>query len=209
MNNKEYLEKIAKDTRTTKMQQKKFLGLNLSPNTIKLLIGGAILVFVIMIFGMIFSGDGNKERDYVDKVYLRASNLISETGNYTKLVKSSQLRSMGNSLIAILTETQYAIGTSLKEDFGAKSLEKPNKETTKTDEDAVMVKYLETLENGRLNGILDRVYTREVAYQIGMLISAEQDAYTRTKKDNLRTALEKSMTNLDTLYNQFNEFSAE
>ncbi len=210
MNNKEYLEKIAKDNRAAGVQKKKFLGLEITPNMKKLFIGGAILVVVMMVIGMILgSGDKNVERDYVDKVYLRANNLLAETGNYTKLVKSSQLRSMGNSLNAVLTETKYAIGNSLKEDFGAKSLDKPNKEKTETDEDAIMVEYLNTLESGRLNGILDRVYTRELAYQIGMLISIEHDAYSRTKKTNLRSALDTSMTNLDKLYDQFNNFVAE
>ncbi len=209
MDNKEYLEKIAKETRSTGKPKKKLFGLELSPTMIKVLIGGTILVVVMMFVGMLFSGDGNKERDYVDKIYLRTTNLIAETGNYNKLVKSSKLRSMGTSLIAVLTETQYAISTSLKEEFGAKSVEKPDKEQTKIDEDAVMVDYLETLENGRLNGILDRVYAREVAYQIGMLISVENDAYRRTKKPNLRAAIEKSKSNLEPLYDQFNTFSAE
>ncbi|MBQ8984505.1 hypothetical protein IJ098_01450, partial [Candidatus Saccharibacteria bacterium] len=79
MNNKDYLEQIAADTRTGKPKGKGLLNTikNLPPTTKKLLIGGAIAVFVIMIFGMILSsgGDKNKEIDLVEKISLRTENM--------------------------------------------------------------------------------------------------------------------------------------
>ena len=66
-----------------------------------------------------------------------------------------------------------------------------------------------TLENGRLNAILDRVYAREFAYQIAMLIALEQETYSKTKKENLRSVLTSSMNNLDSLHTQFDDFEAK
>ncbi len=213
MNNKDYLEQIAADTRTGKPKGKGLLNTikNLPPTTKKLLIGGAIAVFVIMIFGMILSsgGDKNKEIDLVEKISLRTENMSKDIFDYNKLVKSSKLRSLGNSLSAVLTETNYAVNTILKEDFGSKSTAKTTKEKTQLDEDAIMEEMTTTLENGRLNGILDRVYAREFAYQIAMLISLEQETYEKTKKQSLKDVLTSSMNNLDGLHTQFDDFEAQ
>ena len=210
MNNKDYLEKIAADTRTGKPVKKGILGTisNLPSTTKKLILGGAIAVFVVMIFGILLSGgDKNKEIDYVDMINLRTANIIKSIQDYNKKVKSSELRSMGNSLKAVLTETNYAIGTSLKEDFGVKN-SKPNKEKTEEDEVAWSTEMNTELENGRLNAILDRVYARELAYQIAMLISLEQETYGKTNKDNLKNILTTSMNNLEQLHGQFDDFEA-
>lgn len=210
MNNKDYLEKIAADTRTGKPVKKGILGTisNLPSTTKKLILGGIIAVFVVMIFGMLLSsGDKNKEIDYVDMINLRTANIIKSIQDYNKKVKSSELRSMGNSLKAVLTETNYAIGTSLKEDFGVKN-SKPNKEKTEEDEVAWSTEMNTELENGRLNAILDRVYARELAYQIAMLISLEQETYGKTNKDNLKNILTTSMNNLEQLHGQFDDFEA-
>lgn len=211
MNNKDYLEQIAKDTRTGKPKKEGFLGTiqNLPSTTKKLIIGGIAAVFVVMIFGMILSGgDKNKERDYVDMINLRTTSMMKGIQDYNKLVKSSELRSMGNSLNAVLTETNYAVSTSLKEDFEVKN-GKPNKEKTQTDEDALAEELYTTLENGRLNAILDRVYAREYAYQIAMLIALEQETYVKTNKENLKALLTTSMDNLDRLHEQFDNFEAQ
>ncbi|MBR2589163.1 hypothetical protein IKE84_02395 [Candidatus Saccharibacteria bacterium] len=210
MNNKDYLEKIAADTRTGKPVKKGILGTisNLPSTTKKLILGGIIAVFVVMIFGILLSsGDKNKEIDYVDMINLRTANIIKSIQDYNKKVKSSELRSMGNSLKAVLTETNYAIGTSLKEDFGVKN-SKPNKEKTEEDEVAWSTEMNTELENGRLNAILDRVYARELAYQIAMLISLEQETYGKTNKDNLKNILTTSMNNLEQLHGQFDDFEA-
>ncbi len=212
MNNKDYLEKIAKDTRTGKPQKKGFLGAitTLPATTKKLIIGGAIAVVVVMIIGLILGsgGDKNQERDLVDKISLRTESIMDGIDDYNKLVKSSELRSMGNSLKAVLQETNYAINTILKETFEAKNA-KPAKEKTETDEGAITEEMMATLENGRLNGILDRVYTREMTYQIAMLISLEQETYNKTKKDILKEALTSSMSNLDKLHEQFDNYMAQ
>ena len=203
MDNKAYLEKIASETRISKPKATGFLGkLGLSPMMKKLLIGAVAVAFFFIILGTALGG-GDK-----DKLSLRTTNLVSVIEHYTPYVKSSKLRSLGNSLKAVINQVNYAANTSLADDFDAKG-SKPQKEQTTLDEDAWRLELEESLENARLNGILDRVYSRDYAYQIGMLISLENDIIKKSKKENLTSALEKSLPNLDQLYDQFDNFAAE
>ena len=210
MDNKAYLEKIASETRISKPKATGFLGkLGLSPMMKKLLIGAVAVAFFFIILGTALGGgDKNTDRDLVDKLSLRTTNLVSVIEHYTPYVKSSKLRSLGNSLKAVINQVNYAANTSLADDFDAKG-SKPQKEQTTLDEDAWRLELEESLENARLNGILDRVYSRDYAYQIGMLISLENDIIKKSKKENLTSALEKSLPNLDQLYDQFDNFAAE
>lgn len=212
MDNKSYLESIAKDTRSAGIVKPGLFSFNIPPVVKKILIGVGIalgLLIIIAIIAGLASGGGDKERDYVDKIYLRTSHLVEETGTYNKVVKSSQLRSMGTSLLSVLTETQYSIANILKNDFGVSNIETPKSEKTTEEENAVMAEYLNNLENARLNGILDRVYARELTYQIGMVLSLEHEAYARTDKSSLKSALASSMDNLNQLYEQFGDFDAK
>ena len=210
MNNKDYLDKIAADTRSNKPSGKGFLGkLKISPTLMKVLIGGAIVTVIMIIFGMVAGGgDKNGERDLVDKISLRTNNLISVISDYNKQVKSSELRSMGGSLSAVLNDTNYAINAILKSEFEAKG-SKPQKESIKTDENKVLEDMKSSLEYGRLNGILDRTYAREIAYQIALLISLEQETLKKTQKTNLKEALTNSINNLDQMHDKFDNFVAK
>ena len=209
MNNKEYLEQISAQTRPVKTGKGPF-GLEFNAKTIKILIGVAVAALLIIIIGAISGsgGDKNSERDYVDQIYLRSNNLMSAISNYNKRVKSSELRSMGNSLNAVLAELNFNITTILKEDFAAKSVGKPDKDKTQTTEDAIAEELNETLENARLNGVLDRTYAREFAYQIGLLESLESETVAKKEKETLINMLTASEENLEQLYDQFNNFAA-
>lgn len=215
MDNKAYLEQIASETRSSKPQGKGILGtfqnLNISPLGKKLLLGGAILAVLIIIIVAIAGGSGSNktsERDLIDTLSVRTNNLIETIENYNDYVKSSDLRAMGNSLKSVITEVGYATNTSLVNDFGA-TTGTPENENVVTSEDEWLATLTTTLEKARLNGLLDRVYSREFAYQIGMLISLESETYTTTDKEPLKTSLDSSMKNLDQLYTQFDNFSAK
>lgn len=209
MDNKQYLEQISSEARPLK-SSKKLFGLNISPKMLKIIIGALIATIAIFIFGSIISSNNNNntERDYLDQIYLRTDNLMGVIDDYNKLVKSSELRSMGTSLNAVLAEINYRVTTYLKEELGLSSVGKPEKETILTEETELTEELEQNLENGRLNGILDRTYAREFTYQIGMLIVLEMETSSHTKNEDLKSYLESSEVNLDKLYDQFNSFSA-
>ena len=154
------------------------------------------------------SGNKNSERDYVDQAYIRASNLEKVISEYNKKLKSSDLRSIAMSLKSVLSENSFILATSLTEDFGAKGVGEPEKKSILEDEEAHLTELDDTLEAGRLNGLLDRVFSREFTYQTSMLISLEENILTRTKKDNLKSKLTTSISNLEQARDRLDAFEA-
>ena len=212
MNNKDYLNKIASENRPLSQPAPGFFGskLNLSMKQLKILgiVAGAI--FLVMIIAMIAtSGNKNSERDYVDQAYLRATNLEKVIVEHNKKLKSSELRSIATSLVSILSENSFILATSLTEDFGAKGVGEPEKKSLLEDEEAHRAELNDTLEAGRLNGLLDRVFAREFAYQTSMLISLEENIIARTKKENLKSKLTTSIANLEQVRDRFDSFEAK
>lgn len=211
MNNKDYLDKIASEARPLTAKAPGFFGskLNLTMKQLKIIgiVVGAIIV--VLFIGMIASsGNKNSERDYVDQAYLRTTDLSKIIDDYRTKLRSSKLRSMAMSLKSVLSEANYNLSSSLTTDFGAKSADKPNKESTAINEEALIGELSDTLEAARLNAVLDRVFAREFTYQISLLISLETDIINRTKKEPLKSSLESSRTNLEALHEQFDNFNA-
>lgn len=211
MNNKEYLEQISTQTRQAKRPAtKSFFGLDIPPKLLAFIIGGVVAAILIIIIGSIAgSGSNNSERDLTDRIYQRANNLSTVISDFSKRIKSSELRSMSTSLNAVLTETTYSLTTILESDFGSDNAEKPAKEEIATEEEKRMEILSNDLETGRLKGQLDRVYASDFAYEIAMLLSLESEASAKTDKDSLRSALKTSSDNLEKLYDQFNTFDAK
>ena len=210
MSNLEYLNQISASNRTPGAKKGGFsLGnLNFSPTLVKVLIGGAILTVIMIIVGSILGGGSGapKERDTLDRISLRSGYLITTIKDYNKQIKSSELRSIAASMSSALTETNSTINNILKDEYDAKS-NKPDKESTGTDEEALYNELNETLENARLNGLLDRTFAREMAYQASMMESLESDVLARTKKQSLLDYLPKSMNNFNTLSSDFDNFT--
>ena len=211
MNNKDYLNQIASETRPLTAKAPGFFGntLNLSMKQLKIFGIIAIAITIILFIAMAASsGDKNSERDYVDEAYLRTKDLSAVIDEYRTKIRSSELRSMAMSLKSLLTEANYNLSTSLTDDFGAKSVEKPAKASTSTNEDAIIGELKDSLESARLNAILDRVFAREFTYQISLLISLETTIINRTKKEPLKSSLTTSRTNLQAMHEQFDNFAA-
>lgn len=211
MNNKDYLDQIASEARPLVRKAPGFFGntLNLSMKQLKIIGAVVISIVFILFIGMIAtSGNKNSERDYVDQAYLRVNDLSGIIDKYRTEIRSSNLRSMAMSLKSVLSETSYTLSSSLANDFGVESPDKPAKESTAEKEDALIGELSSTLEVARLNAVLDRVFAREFTYQISLLISLETDILSRTKKEPFKTNLTSSKTNLETIHAQFNDFVA-
>ena len=211
MNNKDYLDKIASEARPLTASAPGFLGsaLHLSMKQLKIIGIAIAAIFLVLIIAMIASsGNKNTERDYVDTAYLRTKDLSKVIDDYRTKIRSSELRSMAMSLKSVLLETNYALSSTLTNNFEAKNPDTPEKESTATDETAIIGELTASLEEARLNALLDRVFAREYTYQISLLISLETDIINRTKIDLLKSSLTSSRSNLETLHEQFDNFSA-
>ena len=211
MNNKDYLNQIAAEARPLTKKAPGFFGntLNLSMKQLKIIGITIAAIFLVMVIAMIAtSGNKHSERDYVDEAYLRTKDLSTVIDKYKPQLRSSELRSMATSLKAILSEVNYNLSSSLTNDFEAKSPDKPNKASTATAEEALMGELDASLEAGRLNGVLDRVFAREFTYHTSLLISIENNILSRTKKEPLKSNISTSKANLEALHEQFNSFIA-
>lgn len=203
MDNMAYLDKIAASNRPAKASTGPF------PFSPKIMIGLGIAVFaiiLIMVLGSALGGDKNSEQTLVEKLSLRSENVGKTIDTYNKSVKSSELRSMGSSLRAVLTELSSKTSTFLTEDFNSKN--KTSKKLTE-DETAYVEELNTTLENAKLNGLLDRTFVREMTLQIGLLMSMESECSSRTKKTDIKDFLSSSYSNLENLHDSFSNYSED
>lgn len=168
------------------------------------LIAVAVISILIIIFGLIF-GRTPKSLDSTLRLNARTTNLIKTLDTYNKNLKSSDLRAMGSSLKTILQSTSAPLASSVKDDFG--KVNKSTSESIASEETDYITNVNTTLENARLNAILDRTYVNEIGYQIAMLRALEQECYDTTKNDALKSSLESSMSSLNNLYEQFANFT--
>ena len=207
MNNKEYLEQISSESRKKTSSNNGFFGFNISPRLGKIIIGAFIAAVLIMIIGGIASiaGGSSSESDYLGRIYLRTNNMMSAISAYNNKVKSSELRSMGNSLNAVLTETSYNVSTILKEEFEADPAKAKN--SIQEEEEADGTALNDSLENARISGTLDRIYAHNFTYAIGMLSALESEALHKAKNQRTTDALTTSKNNLDQLHDQFENFT--
>ncbi len=208
MNNKEYLDQISSNNRQVK-QNSGFLGFNISPRLAKIVIGAFIAAILIIIIGSIvgLSGNSSSEKDYLGRIYLRTNNLMDAIATYNKSVKSSELRSMGTSLNAVLAETSYSVSSILDSEYDV-SPSKAVSDRITEEEEADKTALNDSLEDARISGRLDRVFAHNFTYAISMLSNLEADAIKKAKKDSTATTLSSSKANLDQLYTQFDEFAS-
>ncbi len=200
-----YLQQIATPDQSPKPSK---LSLTSGPLP-KILIGLAALAILIIIVGLLTSGGGGtSERSQVEQIQLRSSNLIKTITTYNKSLKSSSLRSSGQSLSNVLTETNRELTNILKSDYAATDESDTTlSATTKTSEQNYIKKVNETLETARLNANLDRTYARQMALEVSLLSSLESSLLEKTSNTSLKNILNTSLKNLSSLHTSFDSFT--
>ena len=196
----EYLNQIAQDNRTAKkVAVGKF---PIEPKWLKIIGAGIAGVILIIIIGGMLGGLGHKERDLIDQIYARTRNLNESISEYNGKVKSSELRSMGNSLTNVLTETNSKVGTLLTSEYGADGTD-PRDEATTTSELDHIAEVNTNLNYGWLNGMMDRYFVMEMTREITLLMSLETEATEKTSSEPVKSTLVNSWNNLNQLETQF------
>lgn len=202
MNNEEYLSQISTSIRPAKKPAGKGI---LPPNIIKLIIGAVAAIIVIAVAGSLLGGGGNTNRDRAYELKYRLDNTISVISVYQPQVKSSALRSSSASLQGVFTNTSQELGKYIEDNYKIKEKEVNKKliEQATLEKDGLEADLFEA----KINGILDRIYAHKMAYEISIVLSMENKLIGSTKNDDLKLLLDKSVTSLDNLYNNFNNFS--
>lgn len=212
MNNKEYLNQIASDARGTKTPGTGLLGgLGFSPKMAKLIIGAVIASILIIVVGLIAGSgkDVNTDRDIADRLYFRTKNVSQVLDRNSSRIKSPELRSISNSFKSLISELNYHVSSSLKEDYGASSPEQPAQESTLSSEKEYQEALTASLEKARITGTLDRAMANELAYNISMITAMVQDLGAQTKFDNLKSYLTTAESNLAQLQTQLDNYTVK
>ena len=201
MDNKEYLKQISGQVRPAKSSKMSFL-----KSPIVKIAGIAIIAMVIIIIfsSIISAGKPSLENQNIS-LKLHIDNTLEIISEFQPSVKSSDLRSSSSSLYAVLSNTSRELGTYLETTYNYNTNKPP--ETLANDADLSRDALYSDLFEAKINGILDRIYARKMAYEISLFTSEESAIYNATKDDSLKSLLTTSYNSLDNLYSKFDDFS--
>lgn len=199
----EYLNQIAQDNRV--VGQKTGKGLPIDPKWLKIIGIGIAGVILIMIVGSLLGKLGTAERDLMDRIYARTKNLNNSIMEYNDSVKSSELRSMGNSLSTVLTETNSKVAGLLASEYGAEGTEPRDEAVTAEEEEHIQAVNVQ-LYYGKINGLMDRYFVREMSREIVLLQSLESEALEKSSSSAVKDAMANSWNNLNKLETQFENY---
>ena len=202
MDNKSYLNQISAENRPVK--KSKASNILSSPFT-KILAIGIVVLIAIVIVGAILGNNKDNTKNKTIALGLHTKNLITTINYYQPSIKSSILRSSSAALSTILNSTKSAIDTYLTNKYELK--EKDIEQKIVDSENALFVELDNSLIEAKINGLLDRTYARQMAYEISVVMNRESEIYKTIKDENLKTSLSSSYDSLGQLYDSFDSFS--
>ena len=166
------------------------------------IIGGGILLAVIVGFFALSSGAGGP----TEKMQTLAARLItlqSVADKSQKTIKSGTLRSTNSNLAIFLTNANRDIVDPLKNN--GITIEKIDKKITAAENGDKLTK---TLEDARLNAVFDRVYAREMGYQLDTVASLMTEIYDKSNSKSLKEFMVATDKNLEPIKKQLTDFNA-
>lgn len=208
MDNMAYLQQIAGTNNTLDTNAKKDGFFSKIFNIWTLLIGGGL--FILLMIALVVVGAMNKvdtkDQDLMQQSYFMASYMTENTfSEYNEDIKNSDIRNMSASFKAILQEIILKDKEFLmdRHEIDVDDLEE---EPVATDEKDKIEELNETLKLGRLNGVFDRTWLREMTMQIAIIRSYQSEIAARTKDEEIKDFSERIESNLTNVYNQFHDF---
>lgn len=158
------------------------------------------LIILISIISNISKALSARETDFSPRLAHRVENLNKLNDEYLPKLKSSELRAEG----AQLTGTLKSIINDLPTYFQKTSTDyKP----IYAEEDETLVFVKSALENGRINGDLDRTYARYFAYYTAIIISLSKYNIKQSSDSALKSYLEQKIPELEKKYQYFSDFT--
>ena len=140
--------------------------------------------------------------------YFAAQYLIDGTfRDYADEVKNSDIRNMTASLKGVLNEIILNESSLMLSVYGVEMRDLEESGIALDEKEKNSDLNIE-LENGRLNGLLDRTFLREVTMQIAYLISYQSECSARTKNKDIENFSVKAESNLKNIYEQFYNFKS-
>ena len=202
MDNQSYLDQIAVKGKNSSKSEPL-----LSPVMIKLLIAGVIALITIIIVGVMISNTNSKLTQSYERLYLRLSQMCDSNGPYKKyasFISSSTLAGHAVRLeTSLLGTTKDYTNILSKLDVDKASITKEVRE----EENKTSNSYMGQLERASISGQMDEYYSSQTANRIMQIVSLEKQVLNKTNNDTLKTILNKSLGDLEGLYENFRDFN--
>ena len=206
MDNLEYLNKISQSNRPVKRSIRQS-----NPKTsliIKLSVAGVVLFFLLMALGSLLGNLGTKSKELTKQVYVRTTNLNSVITTYNRSLKSSRLRAIGSSLTSVLTNASNQLSAYLAGDGKDKNALVPSDTKVTESEAAVIQELNNSLNNAKLNGVLDRYYDNQIGLQVSLLMAQVSELLARTKDPDLTAILTNFHSSLETIHQSIEAYAS-
>ncbi len=114
---------------------------------------------------------------------------------------------MGNSLSTVLTETNSKVAGLLTSEYGAEGTEPRDEAVTAEEEEHIQAVNAQ-LYYGKINGLMDRYFVREMSREIVLLQSLESEALEKSSSSAVKDAMANSWNNLNKLETQFENYQS-
>lgn len=190
----EYLDQIAPKT-------KQGLG-GFSRKQVALLGGLLLLAFGTLAAFLLVNGSKPDIAALSQTAIAKTSALTDVSRQSQQNIKSGKLAAINSSLLIQLT----GANTELSNAFAKAGVStKISKEVAASASNATL---LQKLNDARLNGTFDSVYSREMSYELTILLINLQSIYKTTGSASLKAYLENTYNNLQPLQKQLAEFSS-
>lgn len=166
-----------------------------------LFIGAALLlVFGLIAAYSISSSLGPSSTEKSQQLLAKVTSLNEVVGDSQKNIKASSLSSLNSSLAIQLSGATTELTKTLTE-FGI---------TEKTMDKKILAsesntELTEELEDARLSGYFDRVYTREMTFRLKTLLLLMEDVSNNTGSESLKGNLDSAHKNIAPLLEQMEE----
>jgi len=169
----------------------------------QLILIGIALVVLVSVLAIIATNIGGSQKEPLQRLAVRLTATQAVVTSAQPNLKSSELRSLNSNLKLYMTNTNRDITPSLV--AAGIETEKPDKKIVALESTATMSG---RLEDARLNAVFDRTYAREMAYQLGTIMTLMSENYNSTSDPALKTFLKSAYDNLKPTQESFANFSA-
>lgn len=207
MDKLEYLNQISQSNRTKSPSSSKNSQKSLPTLLLKILIGAVVVTIILIGIVAIANNGKTKSSDLQKQLYTRIINLNKTLGTYNSSLKSSRLRSIGVSLSGTLTNASNQLSNYITLNSSGKDPLVPSTKVSET-ETTLSDNLNTTLNNAKLNGILDRIYANQIKLQVSLLISLDTSLIARTKDPALLNILNQLWSSLSVIEQSFNDYSS-
>lgn len=169
----------------------------------QLIVIGVILVVLVIVIASVANSIASSKRGPLEHLAARLAATQTIAENAQPNLKSSELRSLNSNLKLYLTNTNRDVAAPLlSADIKVNKL---SKDVLKDESTAALAG---RLEDARLNAVFDRTYAREMAYQLGTLMTLMNQIYNSTGNTQIKTFLQSAYSSLKPTQASFANFTA-